>query len=320
MAKNRLVLQDYPRLAKRSDKYFAFVDESALVPHTHVISESELNKAIREGIEYANDKSGRTILEIPDNASVAEKKNILKQKGKELFQYFQKYCGDPASTAFACEGRHYRLVAEEQFRNRTLQKERMNSGWRYQYIAKDAAILSKRFVSVSDIGAAEADFNAVIRRKNSRRTVAIYVSVKNRSNTMGGQDWPKAIRALEYVAQRDKNRAAPYLCVFGIVMDKGGRIIKREAKSGTPYSMNTEVWYSDFFWPFFANQSYEEIMKAVLSVLREVGETSTLNVDIPRELIEVFGEWCKTYQLLDNQGNFNDAERLVDFFCGKLRT
>ena len=68
----------------------------------------------------------------------------------------------------------------------------MNSGWRYQYIAKDCAVRSRRFVTASDIGATKADFNATMKIIDSTREL-IYVSIKNRANTMGGQDWPKAI-------------------------------------------------------------------------------------------------------------------------------
>lgn len=71
-----------------------------------------------------------------------------------LFKYFVKYYGDPAATAYDCVGIHYSEVAQEQFRNRTIQKERMNSGWRYQFIARDCAIQSGRFKAISDIGAA----------------------------------------------------------------------------------------------------------------------------------------------------------------------
>jgi hypothetical protein len=97
----------------------------------------------------------------------------------------------------------------------------MNSGWRYQYIAKDCAVRSRRFITVSDIGASEADFNATMNIVDSKKALNIYVSIKNRANTMGGQDWPKAISALESVARSDKNRSGPYICVFGIAIDKG---------------------------------------------------------------------------------------------------
>ena len=71
----------------------------------------------------------------------------------------------------------------------------MNSGWRYQYIAKDCAVRSRRFITVSDIGASEADFYATMNIVDSNKTLNIYVSIKNRANTMGGQDWPKRLRA-----------------------------------------------------------------------------------------------------------------------------
>ncbi len=279
------------------------------------MSEEELNRIIISAIVYANKKSSRAILHIPDKATEDEIDNIYIKEGKELFKYFQKYCGDPASTAYACYKKHYSLIAKEQFRNRTLQKERMNSGWRYQYIAKEGANHSKRFISVSDIGTNEADFNVTIKVfKHDSKILNIYVSVKNRVNTMGGQDWPKAIRALEEVAKSDKNRNSPYICIFGIAMDKGFRIIKNNQKTGSPYSSNTEIWQSDYFWPFFTNYSYEEIAKNVLNVLICEGEPINIGADVPEELIESFGQCCKENKLIDKEGCFNDSFKLVELF------
>src|SRR3954453_23521111 len=141
----------------------------------------------------------------------------------------------------------------------------------------------------------------------TNKTLNIYVSIKNRSNTMGGQDWPKAIFALEDVARTDKNRSGPYLCVFGIVIEKGQRMIKGNAKTKASYSVNTEVWLSDFFWPFFSNYSYREIAGAVLEVLVEEGNRPKLTdpIAIPDELVSGFGEHCRARGLLDESGNFN---------------
>jgi len=315
----RTTSQNYPRIHDENDKYHGFLDVSKLAKHTKKISEKELKNIIRQAIQYANKKSSRAILNISDSAGKQEIIDIYVNEGKELFKYFQKYCGDPASTAHDCLNRHYSVVAKEQFRNRTLQKERMNSGWRYQSIAKDTAIASNRFTTVSDIGATEADFNAVIGVEKSTTPLNIYVSVKNRTNTMGGQDWPKAIRALEEMAKADKNRTGPYICIFGIAMEKGTRSIKNESKTKQPYSFNTELWLSDFFWPFFSNYAYEDVIKAVLDVLLEQeGDNNGLEVHIPDELIESFGTTCRDYELLDKDGKFNNAYKLVDLFCGKL--
>lgn len=314
------VPQDYPRISEEKSRYRGYLDDSKLNEHIRTITKKELKSIVKAAILNANKKSGRKILDIPDGASQEEIEKIYIKKGKELFQYFQKYCGDPASSAFGCLKRNFRTIAKEQFRNWTLQKERMNSGWRYQYIAKDSANHSGRFISVSDIGTAEADFNAILGIKNSDKTISIYVSVKNRVNTMGGQDWPKAIHALEDVARTDKNRTGPYICIFGIAMDKGTRIIKVQSKTRNPFSVNTELWKSDFFWPFFTNLDYDAIIKAVLDVLLELGEETISDTQVmPVALLESFGSECRKRGLLNEAGNFNDAYKLVDLFCGKLK-
>jgi len=316
----KIIPQDYPRISDPKSRYYGHLDDSTLVPHTYKISTTELRNLISTAIINANKKSSRQILSVPVNASPEEIDLINKREGKKLFAYFKKYVGDPAATAHQLYGKHFLEVGKEQFRNRTLQKERMNSGWRYQFLALTCAQRSKRFISVSDIGAAEGDFNALIAFiDKSKQSLNLYVSVKNRSNTMGGQDWPKAIQALESYAINDKNRMGPYCCIFGIAMDRGTRYLKVEKKSGKSHSVNTEVWLSDFFWPFFANYGYEEIMQAVLAVLIDEYSPEKLSsqIEIPNQLLEVFGDYCKKAKLVDENGYFHDPYRLVNFFCQK---
>lgn len=99
-------------------------------------------------------------------------------------------------------------------------------------------------------------------------------------------------------------------------MESGKRSIRKENKSGNPYSVNTEIWLSDYFWPFFANYTYEEIMKAVLDVLMESykSETLTTQVEVPSLLLDAFGEACRSHGLIDDAGIFHDPYRLVEFF------
>lgn len=316
----KITAQNYPRVDVTGDRYHGFLNADSLVPHHHKISEQELKALISSAFINANKKSGRQILSVPPNASADEISQIYQKEGQKLFLYFKKYVSDPAATAFQLHGKNYKDVGKEHFRNRTLQKERMNSGWRYQFLALDCAQQSKRFISVSDIGAAEGDFNAVIAyQEPNKQPLSLYVSIKNRVNTMGGQDWPKAIQALENYAINDKNRKGSYCCVFGIAMDRGTRLIRNEQKSGKPHSFNTEVWLSDFFWPFFANHGYEEIMQAVLAVLitEYTPEILSSQIEIPDELLESFGASCRKAELVDKDGNFHDPYRLVEFFCQK---
>jgi hypothetical protein len=321
MAKStRTIPQNYPRIEDESSQYYGCLDDSKLVQHTRKIAAETLKSLIVAAINNANRKSRREILSIPPDTTPEELEVIYKNEGRELFRYFKKYCGDPASTAHQVYRKNYRDVGVEQFRNRTLQKERMNSGWRYQYLAIDGARHTKRFVSVSDIGAAEGDFNATIKfLDTNKEPLSLYVSVKNRSNTMGGADWPKAIQALETVAKTDKNRTGPYCCVFGIAMDRGIRYIKREQKTKVAHSVNTEIWLSDYFWPFFTNYTYEEMMTLVLDVLVSSYTADDLptQVDVPTQLLDSFGEQCVKFDLVDDVGNFNDPYKLVKFFCNK---
>jgi len=314
-------VQDYPRIQDEEHRFYGFLDENRLNSHTYKMTANELKNVIIDAIDRASKKSGRSILgNIPEDISEEELGKIYRSKGRELFQYFIKYCEDPASTAYQCYGKHFADIAREQFRNKTLQRERMNSGWRYQFIAKGAAARSKRFHSISDINSAEADFNATVGVRGAKKIANIYVSVKNRTNTMGGQDWPKAIRALEQAANADKNRTGPYICIFGIAMQRGLRMIKIEQRTGTPYSHNTEVWLSEFFWPFFSNYSYKEIITEVLSVLLERGKQHGQTQGIPKELIDSFGECCRESGLIDEKGTFHDSHKLVALFCAKKET
>jgi hypothetical protein len=59
-------------------------------------------------------------------------------------------------------------------------------------------------------------------------------------------------------------------------------------------------------------------MNAVLDALMEEGrrvESATIGVTVPNELIESFGDCCRKQKLLDENGRFNDAKKLVRFFC-----
>ena len=318
MATQKIVTQNYPRIDKIEDSYEGYLDDSKLFQHHQKVALEKVYDIIKDAIKNASQKSSREILDIREDATESQIDLMLHNKGSELFKYFVKYCGDPAATAVDCVGRNYKDVASEQFHNRTLQMERMNSGWRYQFIAKNMAIESKRFDSISDAGTKEADFNVTIKTlDNVSKAVTLYVSVKNRTNTMGGQDWPKAITALENLARTDKNLIGPYLCVFGIAMEHGLRSIKRQQSTGAPYSVNTEVWLSDYFWPFFTNYSYLEIISEVVRTLQEVKGSQRLDVNtnpILNQLFESFKDSCNSCKLLDDDGQFKDSQLLAELF------
>ena len=316
--------QNYPRINNHGGDYDGLLDVEKLKPHTHKIPVDLLNELINRAIINASKKSGREFLKIPVDTTESDLAAIYKKKGRDLFKYFHDYCGDPASTSQQLIGKDVRRVGVEQFRLSTLQKERMNSGWRYQFLAYYAAQESQRFSSVSQAGPSETDFHAVIEFTSGQDQLNLFVSVKNRASTLGGQDWPKAIEALEASAKADRNMIGPYCCVFGIAISGGNRLIRRSIrnnKTKITYSSNTEVWLANFFWPFFTNYDYEELMEHVLNVLLNTTapDKLTLDIGVPPEVLDSFQAACEQYELLDQDGQFTDAHRLVHFFCQPLR-
>ncbi len=118
------------------------------------------------------------------------------------------------------------------------------------------------------------------------------------------------------MASEHKNRDGDYLCVFGLSVERGTRLMKGN-KSKVPFSYNTELWFADYFWPFFSNYSYEEIAKLVLEVLIASEAPHTSSEDVPQELLDSFQKCCEERNLLDEQGCFVGPYKLVEFFCGK---
>lgn len=313
----RTAPQPYPRIQDHKRADFGCLDDSKITPHVIKIPVETARQLIRLAIIDANKKSSRLLLDIPLDASPEQAARVYAREGKKLLTYFKQYAVDPAATAYQVQGKHYTEVGRDLFHRRTLQKERMNAGWRYQYLTLYCAIETGRFRSISDLGSQEGDFSAVIDFVNySEHHLNLFVSVKNRRNTIGGQDFPKAARALETIAANDKNRRGPYLCVFGIAMDRGQRQIRRDSQ-GREHSINTEVWLSDYFWPFFTNYTYEEIMTLVLDVLEEQHQTGELatQVDVPVEVLNAFGTACLKAGLIDEAGVFTSARKVITYIC-----
>lgn len=315
--------QAYPRIQDETDKNYGCLDVSHLKPHPdpkHITPEL-LKQLIYDAIKVAEGKSSRGASLGSGDVTSDEEERMWQEDGRELFKYFHDYPVDPAGTAHDCYKKNYRDVGIETFRNRVLQKGRMNSGYRYQFLAVDCAEHSGRFRKVSSIGASKGDFHADIEFQDSSKGILhLYVSVKNRSDTLGGQDWPNAVAALEAQAKGDQNKIGPYCCVFGIAMNRGDRRIPRK-RTGEAYSPNTEIWLSDFFWPFFSGYSYEEIMTLMLEVLIETFESMEelpTQIDVPDRMLDYFGAECRAAGLIDELGNFHDPFRLVQFFVNKI--
>ena len=152
------VAQDYPRISE-GEEFAGLLDEKKLTPHTYRISQSKLRQIIADAVKSANRKASRAILNIPEKSTDAEMRKIFLKEGRKLLDYFRQYCGDPPATAYQCLNRHYSEVAIEQFRNRTLQKERMNSGWRYQFIAYKCALAMRKRKLAAEIRAVDPNID-----------------------------------------------------------------------------------------------------------------------------------------------------------------
>jgi len=205
--------QNYPRIHDTSNQYFGCLDDSTLVQHERKLPAAQVKDFVRNAIIEANRKSSREILSIGPDEIPQQAQKKFASAGKKLLDYFRQYCIDPAATAHQTQGKHYTTVGQELFHRRTLQKERMNSGWRYQYLTVSCATNTGRFENVSDIGTTEGDFTARVKFQNYAEThLNLYVSVKNRKNTVGGQDYPKVAQSLEAVQPMIKTGVVP-ICV-----------------------------------------------------------------------------------------------------------
>lgn len=148
--------QPYPRIQDETNDFYDFLDDSKLTPHAHKIEEQVLYSLIDKAIKSANASSSKRILAIPVDATPEYITAKYTEIAEGLFFYFQSYTSDPASTSLQLHNRNCREVAKEQYRNNTLQKERMNSGWRYQFLAVDCAQRTGRFVGISDLNQIES--------------------------------------------------------------------------------------------------------------------------------------------------------------------
>ena len=161
-------IQIYPRI-QDDEKQADLLDDTSLQPHTQQMSLDELKGLVRQAIVNANRKSSRAILNIPNEADQAAIEKIYRREGANLLRYFRKYCGDPAATAHQVYRKTYREVGVEQFRNRTLQKERMNSGWRYQFLV--AASMDAADIENMDMGDSLQSLYAAFGRENVNRAI-----------------------------------------------------------------------------------------------------------------------------------------------------
>ena len=309
--------QDYPRTEE------GLLDESRLAAHTGKIPFDELKAIIRDAIVSAARKSRREILELPDGLSEEEKTKIYGKKGKRAVRLFPPLLRRPG-------GDGLRLPRQALPRDR--------AGAVPQSDAPEAADEFRLALSVHRQGlrGALAALRDGVRHRRlgsrlqrddeHRRTWPRRSTSTCRSRTARTR-WAARIgrrRSRRSKTSRVPTRTAParIICVFGIAIDKGQRQIRRIGKTKAPYSVNTEVWLSDFFWPFFANYTYAEIAKAVFEVLMETGRQGQqpLATLIPDELIDSFGDGmprraaCST-----RRGGSMMRSRLIDVFCNNTR-
>ena len=142
---SRLIPQQYPRDEK------GFLDVSKLANHKKSLKNTDLVKIVEAAIKYADSKASEDVFRAGKEMPSSSKARAAGAPGAELLRHFQRYCIDPAQTALDTCGQHYATIAEDLAKNRLTQIMRMNVGWRYQYIAKDAASRTGRFKHISDL-------------------------------------------------------------------------------------------------------------------------------------------------------------------------
>lgn len=175
-------IQTYPRI-QDDNRQTDLLDDAALQPHTQRMSLDALKGLVRQAIVNANQKSSRAILNIPDGASQAEIEKTYRREGANLLKYFRKYCGDPAATAHQVYRKTYREVGVEQFRNRTLQKERMNSVWRYRFLV--AASVNASDIETMDMDDALQSLYAAFGRENVNRALIDVIMEAGEADPLG---------------------------------------------------------------------------------------------------------------------------------------
>ncbi len=146
------------------------------------MSLDELKGLVRQAIVNANRKSSRAILNIPDGADQAVIEKIYRREGANLLKYFRKYCGDPATTAHQVYRKDPSRGRRREFRNRTLQKERMNSVWRYPFLV--AASMDAADIENMDMGDALQSLYAAFGRENVNRAIIEVISESDEADPL----------------------------------------------------------------------------------------------------------------------------------------
>lgn len=297
------VTQPYPRISDQKSKELGLLDVNQFKPLEKKITEDTMNSLIESAIKSAEIKTNKKALEITDNMSAAEKSSIYKEAAKSLFKYFKR--PDPAGIANYLHGKNYVEVANEFIKKRKTHLESMNAGWRYQYLFVECAHASERFKSVSDLSTADSDVN-IIAKTTKDENINLYISIKNRKDTISGGSGKGVLKKLEDLALQDKNRIGAYCCIIAL----GIQTMKHRGR--TTHSANIEYWPANFFWPFISGYTYEEIMNMVTARLSTIKK---IDLKVPVEIIEEFGELCAKNKIVNSQGNFDSKEAIIKWLC-----
>lgn len=296
------VVQSYPRVKIPLHKDEGLLDIECLKPLDAKIDPEIMPGLIKKAIEYAAQKTKKEAVDIPDGADAETIKSLYAKAGKSLFDYFRR--PDPVYMASSLVGRHYSEVAEEFFYKRNTHLTSMNAGWRYQYLLVECAHKSGRFKSVSDLSTGDSDVNVIAETADGQDTVAIYITMKNRSDTISGGSGKAYLKGFEKSARDDKNRTAPYCCVIAYGMQTMQRRGRKKDFG------NFEVWPSNFLWPFVSGYSYGEIVKMIIKSSPDADELPSL----PDEIIEAFKQQCLKNKLINDEGVFPDQDAIINFF------
>ena len=293
--------QSYPRISSAASKFEAgYIDTSQLCDIKNKISQNEFLNLINISIDKARNKVDEKIINIPEGISKLEEKKIYDKAAKDLINYIKKT--DPANAVSQLLNKNLVDVAQEFQVKKDAKTYEMFSGWRNQFLLFECAKKIGRFETVGDV---DTSFDIVATIKSlSGEVITLYISLKNRKDTMSGSSVRGVLSKLEDNAKNDKNRDGLYCIIIGCAIDT------TRYRSGSSYSQNLEFWPAKLLWEFFSGFTFPHVMNSI-SQQQNSRKQNKLADELKLSLIKE----CKKLELINEQNIFHDRKRIIEIFC-----